>query len=1241
MTVFLGVYKAIYSYEPQTPEELAIEENDLLYLLQKSDIDEWWTVKKRIIGSDEPEPQGLVPSTYIEEAPVLKQVTAIYDYDQPQNPDEELVFHENDTFDLYDDKDPDWLLVKSKTGECGFIPGNYVEDAGAAAAAPVAAAAAPVASAAPVAAAGSFMPPPQRNDRDQYQEPENNADDAGMDAPAASNGRDDYDNYSREEEPPKQPERPGDARDKARNRVSYYDTDDRERDRDRDNNYDNDRYDDRYDDRPRSNDGGGNRSRRNTRGGYDDDYDRGNYNIEYHSWNVQEVDGRKKRKAKLVVGSNKINFISETGAQEEWTIDKLVSYDNEKKHMFLEFVDPYKNIELHTGNNETSKEIMDILGQIKGASRDRGLKEVEAASQTKRKAKIMYDFIGESSDELTVREGDMVYIINDKKSKEWWMCEMVDTGRRGVVPSQFVEPVKEKSSSGASGLFNSLKKMAKGTKSPSKSHKSSDSMSGSVSGGGVGGDWRDDVTGNASSGSRSRVGSFSSRKKRSASVSKSMSGSENKKKFPDPKKSRLWVDRSGTFKVDAQFIGCANGKIHLHKANGVKIAVAANKLSDSDLVYVESITGFSLDKFKAGGDSSSGAKDSRESERDRRRRLREQDEKERDRRLREKEINELKRARQALDDERYRLQEEKDLPPIKPPRPDSTVGAPSSAGRNRSNSKNKYDWFEFFLNSGVDVSQCQRYTLNFEKEQLTEDMMVDINAQMLRTLGLREGDIVRVMKFLDTKFGRDAQQPVAATQTGGMFTEPDGSLKVNNTTAQNVSQQLLPQATAPAATAQPDDDAWTARPAAKSQPDLVSGNSNFTGSMQDLLDLQPLEPKKTAATAVPEPNLKSLEPVKTGGAAAVAAPAAAAPAAAAPITAALTGGATMAPLDPFKTGGNNILPIGTGFVMMPIATGGMMPMQRTGGLGMPMTTFGAQMTGGILPVQKTSGGLIPVATTGGLMPQTTFGAQATGGLMPLQTTGGLMPLQRTGGLMPQTTFGTAAPLGSVLPVQKTANGLMPVNTTGGAMLPLQITGGGMPQTSFMNPALTGGALPQTSFGAQMTGGAMPQTSFAAQMTGGAMPQTSFGAQMTGGAMPQMGFGNQMTGGAMPQVGFGNQMTGGAMPQSTFGNQMTGGAMPQSTFGNQMTGGAMMPMQRTGGFQPQSQFGMTLQRTGGAMPINTGVNNITQGMQNTSISQPQQLQTQPTGFGFGNGPQANQQGRQANIFNASAANPFGF
>ena len=97
-------------------------------------------------------------------------------------------------------------------------------------------------------------------------------------------------------------------------------------------------------------------------------------------------------------------------------------------------------------------------------------------------------------------------------------------------------------------------------------------------------------------------------------------------------------------------------------------------------------------------------------------------------------------------------------------------------------------------------------------------------------------------------------------------------------------------------------------------------------------------------------------------------------------------------------------------------------------------------------------------------------------------------------------------------------------------------------------------------------------------------------------------------------------------------------LPQTSFGLSQT--------TTGGFQPQSSFGINLQRTGG---MNTapqtsfnnqgGVNQVTNSFQNMNLSQ-QPLQNQPTGFGFGNGPQAQQQ-RQANIFNASSSNPFGF
>lgn len=64
---FLGVYKAIYDYVPQSEGELQINEGDILYVLEKSDEDDWWKAKKKATAEEEDEPVGLIPNNYIEE----------------------------------------------------------------------------------------------------------------------------------------------------------------------------------------------------------------------------------------------------------------------------------------------------------------------------------------------------------------------------------------------------------------------------------------------------------------------------------------------------------------------------------------------------------------------------------------------------------------------------------------------------------------------------------------------------------------------------------------------------------------------------------------------------------------------------------------------------------------------------------------------------------------------------------------------------------------------------------------------------------------------------------------------------------------------------------------------------------------------------------------------------------------------------------------------------------------------
>jgi hypothetical protein len=64
---FLGVYKAVYDYQPQGEGELELREGDLLYILEKSVEDDWWKAKKKAERDEEDEPEGLVPNNYVEE----------------------------------------------------------------------------------------------------------------------------------------------------------------------------------------------------------------------------------------------------------------------------------------------------------------------------------------------------------------------------------------------------------------------------------------------------------------------------------------------------------------------------------------------------------------------------------------------------------------------------------------------------------------------------------------------------------------------------------------------------------------------------------------------------------------------------------------------------------------------------------------------------------------------------------------------------------------------------------------------------------------------------------------------------------------------------------------------------------------------------------------------------------------------------------------------------------------------
>ncbi|OZJ02411.1 hypothetical protein BZG36_04771, partial [Bifiguratus adelaidae] len=116
---YLAVVKAVYDYSATNEEELDIAEDDVLYVLENDD-PEWWKAQKKMPNPEETGPIGLVPKTYVDEASRRSQ----FDYEAAQ--DEELHLSEGAELDIYEMDDPDWYLCGCN-GVIGLAPSNYIE----------------------------------------------------------------------------------------------------------------------------------------------------------------------------------------------------------------------------------------------------------------------------------------------------------------------------------------------------------------------------------------------------------------------------------------------------------------------------------------------------------------------------------------------------------------------------------------------------------------------------------------------------------------------------------------------------------------------------------------------------------------------------------------------------------------------------------------------------------------------------------------------------------------------------------------------------------------------------------------------------------------------------------------------------------------------------------------------------------------------------------------------------------
>ncbi|KAI1435032.1 hypothetical protein GGR50DRAFT_694533 [Xylaria sp. CBS 124048] len=1121
---FVGIYRAIYNYAPQSEGELSIKEGDLLCVLEKSQDDDWWKAKKKASAADEDEPVGLVPNNYVEEAKPVGHARSLYEY--TRQTDEELSFPDDAQLRVYDVSDPDWILVGFES-DFGFVPANYIELND------ITARGQPVPDPEPEPEPALSPPLPQRPpapaEPEEPRSPPLPVRPASMASPispsepaatqaaapaatpaAALAGVMQARTATRAPTPPpitippRQPipyiEEPRDEPSPvlpARPRHSSTVSDDQSlasppvpR-----------RVSVRYNDEqalpsPHVPQRGTLR--------YTDDIDRsGQFSPlapgGFHMYNINEmvsIMGKKKKMATTLGVNLKTGIILiapekvQDGPTQEWTADKMTHYSREGKHVFLELVRPSKSIDFHAGAKDTAEEIVSALSELSGAMKAEGLREVIAAGtgQTIRKrGQILYDFTAQGDDEVTVFVGDEVFILDDSKSDEWWQIRRLKNGREGVVPSSYVEvlaPVFTQEGGIKSGMSlvaqNRLEEARMTRDLVKKDQKVTE----------VGPGMR--LPDRQSSLSASNVSNISAQqrsRRENGNADSSRSGSKPK---PDPSKVRVWTDRSKSFSVEAQFLGLKDGKINLHKLNGVKIAVPLAKMSMEDIEYVERTLGISLDE--------------------------------------EKPLADVKRARSMRQNA------------------NKAASSASNIGASVEPPKSDYDWFQFFLSCDVAVGLCERYAQAFAKDSMDQSVMPYIDATTLRNLGLREGDIIKVMRYLDKSFGRNREDESG----GGLFSGPGGALR-NNTRkgrpapavqtndvidlkalsqkkeGETEPSSLSEEARAKRAKANNsfEDDAWDVKPAkqpesqAKPAPDPEPKAAAPTQAMQDLSLLStPLEPTKVepqapaVSTNVQPPAASQPQQNQT-----LAQPQGATPSFFSAVSAAQTGPATPAQPLNLGLGGNRQRP---------------QPPQVMGGQGTLMPPPPVRPLSA--PQSAMPSGFAPPT----LQPQVTGIPSSGPSLNDLNQ-------QR----LQQSYMGNFQP-------QPMGQGYMQVNPTGMTQQP---TGFGPQQ--FMAPQMTG--LPQ------MPG--MPQ--MAGQMTGAPQfsPMPTQPTGFAGNFQPNQQFPQQTGVNAFLPQALEPQRTGiGLQPQQTgFGNFGTG--MNQQMNGSLQAPSAPLQPQKTGP-APPVRFGVT-------------------------------------------------------------------
>ncbi|KAJ1866911.1 cytoskeletal protein binding protein [Coemansia sp. RSA 989] len=701
------VRRAIYAYTPADGDELEMHEDDVLYIVNNDDVD-WLQAKRKQLDINEPEKQGLVPANHTEIIAPIARAKALYAYEPAL--EEETTLAEDEEVDIIEQDDPDWYMARTRGGY-GFVPKAYVEivsgepqgivdgtNANSAAPpipqqlppspkfdvpAPILDAPVPSIppSQAPVALSPPLPPP----------------------LPPISSGQPSAPLPS---EPAAKPAAPKTAEVDS---ISHFNVVL----------------------------GKKKKGQKVTLGVSNptlivDSNDDTALPKRYSTGDISRCSTKKTLLTVEIGGVEPAayDFTCSSNSEAERIADAI---NAARRGMFIgdRMIEPQTNLQQQQQQQQPPKE--DVPFALPGQTDEPMLSpNIDAPfvsppsssmpPNSQEHAKVLYDFSSDDPEELSVKEGDTVLIL-DKSDPDWWQVrESPPNGRAGLVPAAYVEiqpaealpPVPKRTETvrkaAAQVHQSSLQQQQQQQQQdlpplhiePPPRMETPRHTENSVAA-----ILRGDKTPDSDN---VPLQFLQKRPEEAVPPPMPKRPSEAAKPAglgPDPSKVRTWTDGSGAYTVEAQFIKLdREGNVHLHKANSKKITVPLTKFSDADRRYVSSVTGQSLP--------------------------------------------EVKTARQ-------RQQED----------------AKKTPGRRIINYD--WDWFDFFtLKCGITADNALKYATSFVAERLDDASIPEITVEYMKTLGVKPADIPRLERALREHQGLPASEASGAAHKDQAMQSPRG-----------------------------------------------------------------------------------------------------------------------------------------------------------------------------------------------------------------------------------------------------------------------------------------------------------------------------------------------------------------------------------------------------------------------------------------------------------------------------------